>query len=124
MTTLKDFSLYNIDWNLSPEHAVTMYLEWGNNDWQSEYPPVRSKTDVSTYFVVDTWGEVPIIRLVQRNSEQADDLLVFPLPERFLVGFYAENGKNKGIYTPTDDIKAWLRAELGQNIEGKPRSKT
>ena len=124
MKSLADCRNLDIDWELGPEEAVTMYLEWGNNDWQSEYPPVRSKTDVSTYFVVDTWGEVPIIRLVQRNSEQADDLLVFPLPERFLVGFYAENGKNKGIYTPTDDIKAWLRAELGQNIEGKPRSKT
>ena len=53
MTSLKDFSLYNIDWNLSPEHAVTMYLEWGNNDWHSEYPPVRSKDDVSHYFGVD-----------------------------------------------------------------------
>ncbi len=124
MAELKDFTHRIIDWNLTPEHAVTMYLEWGNNDWQSEYPPVRSKTDVSTYFVVDTWEGAPIIRLVQRNSERADDLLVFPLPERFLAGFYAENGKNKGIYTPTDEIKAWLRSELGQNIDGKPRSKT
>jgi len=42
MPQLKDFALYDIDWNLTPEHAVTMYLEWGNNDWHSEYPPVRS----------------------------------------------------------------------------------
>ncbi len=32
MASLKDFSLYDISWNLSPEHAVTMYLECGNND--------------------------------------------------------------------------------------------
>ena len=124
MAELKDFTHQIIDWNLTPEHAVTMYLEWGNNDWQSEYPPVRSKTDVSTYFVVDTWGEKPVIRLVRRNSEQADDLLTIPVPEEFLAGFYSENGKSKGIYTPTGDLKAWLRRELGQEIDGKPRSKT
>ncbi len=55
MTNLKDFALYDIDWNLTPEHAVTMYLEWGNNDWHAEYPPVRSKEDVAHYFVVDSW---------------------------------------------------------------------
>ena len=91
MTSLKDFSLYNIDWNLSPEHAVTMYLEWGNNDWHSEYPPVRSKEDVSHYFVVDSWQEPPVIRLVRRNSERADDLITGPegrLPQgsRFMAG--------------------------------------
>ena len=55
MASLKDFSTLDISWDLTPEHAVTMYLEWGNNDWHSEYPPVRSKDDMSNYFVVDTW---------------------------------------------------------------------
>ena len=57
MAQLRDFSTLDISWNLTPEHAVTMYLEWGNNDWHSEYPPVRSKSDESYYFVVDTWDE-------------------------------------------------------------------
>ena len=65
MNRLQDYALYDISWNLSPEHAVTMYLEWGNNDWHSEYPPVRSKEDVSHYFVVDSWGKEPVIRLVR-----------------------------------------------------------
>ena len=59
MASLKDFSTLDISWDLTPEHAVTMYLEWGNNDWHSEYPPVRSKDDMSNYFVVDTWGREP-----------------------------------------------------------------
>ena len=69
MNRLQDYALYDISWNLSPEHAVTMYLEWGNNDWHSEYPPVRSKEDVSHYFVVDSWGKEPVIRLVRRNAQ-------------------------------------------------------
>ena len=48
MGALSQFSDLIIDWNLTPEHAVTMYLEWGNNDYSAEYPPVRSKNDVST----------------------------------------------------------------------------
>ena len=72
MPDLKDFALCNIDWNLTPEHAVTMYLEWGNNDWHAEYPPVRSKEDVSHYFVVDSWQDPPVVRLVRRNSERAE----------------------------------------------------
>ncbi len=55
MAKLKDFALYPIAWNLTPEDAVTLYLEWGNNDWNAEYPPVRSKSDVAIYFVVDSW---------------------------------------------------------------------
>lgn len=109
---LSRFSTLPIDWNLTPEHAVTMYLEWGNNDWHAEYPPVRSKDDVSHYFVVDTWGPGPVIRLVRRNSEQAEDLVTLPLPEELLPGFYEQNGRNKGIYTPTDAIKEWLKKEM------------
>ena len=113
MASLKDFSLYDISWNLSPEHAVTMYLEWGNNDWHSEYPPVRSKSDESYYFVVDTWGEKPVIRLVHRNSESATDLYTMPVPEMLLADFEKENHGLKGISAPTDNIKHWLKAELG-----------
>lgn len=114
MKTLKDFAHLDIDWNLTPEHAVTMYLEWGNNDWNAEYPPVRSKSDVSRYFVIDAWGDRPVIRLVQRNSEKAEDLVAVPLPDALLDGFRTEHGNVKGVYTPTPAIKDWLKKEMGQ----------
>ena len=115
MASLKDFSLYDISWNLSPEHAVTMYLEWGNNDWHAEYPPVRSKDDVSYYFVVDSWGASPIVRLVRRNSESAEDLISVPLPEALLPDYQAAHGSWRGISEPTPAIKSWLRRELGHH---------
>ena len=114
MPQLKDFALYDIDWNLTPEHAVTMYLEWGNNDWHSEYPPVRSKDDVSHYFVVDSWQNPPVVRLVRRNSEQAEDLITVPLPEELLAVFHQAHGNWRGISAPTPTVKAWLKHELGQ----------
>lgn len=114
MAKLEDFSLYNIDWNLTPEQAVTMYLEWGNNDWKSEFPPVRSKEDVSTYFVIDNWQSPPSIRLVRRNSENAEDIFTMPLPEELMPDFLEHNGDLRGISAPTPKIKAWLKKQLGQ----------
>lgn len=103
-----------IDWNLSPEIAVTLYLEWGNNNWHAEHPPVRSSTDVATYFVVDSWQSPVTVRLVRRNSEQAVDLVVFPLPEPYLSEFKKEYGDLKAVFEPLSSIKAWLKEELGQ----------
>ncbi|MDR1776649.1 MAG: hypothetical protein LBR31_02305 [Desulfovibrio sp.] len=112
MDDLKRFSEYCIDWNLTPEHAVTMYLEFGNNDWRGEYPPVRSKSDVVHYFVVDSWQDPPVIRLVERSYEGAVDLMEMPLPERFLGAFRAEHGNCRGVVAPDEAVKDWLKAEM------------
>ncbi len=109
---LQDFSNLIIDWDMTPEDAVILYLEWGNNDWQGKHQPVRSKADYSNYFVVDNWEEKPTVRLVRRNSEQAEDLLTLHLPENLERSFKEEYGSLKGIYEPTDEIKAWLKAQL------------
>jgi len=112
LKTLKDASSYVIDWNLSPEDAVVLYLEWGNNNWHAEHAPVRSKDDYATYFVVDSWEEKPTLRLVHRNSEQAIDLLVIDLPKNLEDEFKEEFAGLKGIYEPTESIKNWLREEI------------
>ena len=115
MDALTPFLNLDIDWNLTPEDAVTMYLEWGNNDSKAEFPPVRSKNDVSRYFVVDNWEERPMIRLVQRNSEKAADLVSFPVPDTLLPGFYKENANIKAVSAPTEEIRAWLKKEMEQS---------
>ncbi|MFP4474569.1 MAG: DVU0772 family protein [Desulfatibacillaceae bacterium] len=113
MANLTSFKDLLIDWDLTPEDAVTMYLEWGNNNWHSPHPPVRSKDDVSTYFVVDNWGTRPQVRLVRRNSDEAVDLATLDLPDSLVKGFHNEFGGLKGVFAPTDDIKRWLRGQLG-----------
>lgn len=109
---LQDFAKHVIDWDMSPEDAVILYLEWGNNDWHAKHQPVRSKSDYSTYFVVDFWEEKPKVRLVRRNSEQAEDLLTLDLPEHLERVFIKEHEGLNGVYEPTDDIKAWLKAQM------------
>ena len=110
---LNEFRDLNIDWGMSPEMAVTLYLEWGNNNWHGEFLPVRSKDDFTNYFLVDTWGERPVIRLVRRNSESAEDLAVIELPERLLGTVRKEFGRLRGIFEPPDDIKEWLQGQVG-----------
>lgn len=114
-TLLAPFRYEVIDWDLSPEMAVTLYLEWGNNNWHAAYPPVRSRSDVATYFVVDAWHRPPQIRLVRRNSEQADDLVSFALPEPLATLFYEEYGDLRGVFEPLPAIKDWLRHMLDED---------
>ena len=110
---LRQFSHLPIDWGLSPEDAVTLYLEWGNNNWHAEHPPVRSKEDFAHYFLVDNWQEAPVLRLVRRNSEEAVDLAVLPLPPELAEDFRAEYGGLKGVFSPTPAITAWIKREMG-----------
>ena len=112
LNTLKDAADHMIDWNLGPEDAVTLYLEWGNNNWHAEHPPVRSKDDYATYFVVDNWEKKPTLRLVRRNSEEAIDLLVLDLPKNLEDEFKEEFAGLKGLYEPTESIKKWLKSEI------------
>jgi len=104
-----DLSSLVIDWDMTPEDAVTLYLEWGNNSWHAQHKPVTSKNDYSTYFVVNTWSGKPEISLVRRNSEDCVELATLELPEDLANEFMEENGNNKGVYAPTDPIKAWLQ---------------
>ena len=109
---LKRFLNLPIDWNLDPADAVTLYLEWGNHDWQAEHPPVRSKDDFAHYFVLDNWTDHPTLRLVMRNSEATEDLWVHPLPEELRADFNKEFGRLKGVFMPSDNMKDWLKDKL------------
>lgn len=112
MAELKDFTVFDIDWDMTPEAAVTLYLEWGNNSWLGDRKPVRHAGDSTTYFVVDTWGAQPRLALVRRSHDRAEELLELPLPEHLRPDFMAEVGLNRGVYAPTDAVKDWLRGQL------------
>ena len=99
-----------IDWDMTPEEAVTLYLEWGNN-W-SHGNMVRSKNDVSHYFVVNTWSDQPKIYLIRRNSEEAVELAEMDLPEELGRSFLEFVGHNKGVYAINPDVRVWLEKEL------------
>jgi hypothetical protein len=100
-----------IDWDMTPEEAVRLYLEWGNNWVRGNYV-IRSKDDVSHYFVVNTWKKDPIIFLIRRNSEEADELAEITMPKEIEEKYISENGRLKGVFAVDGDVKKWLQREL------------
>lgn len=108
----RDNDLLNeIDWEMTPEEAVRLYLEWGNN-WAGGNYVIRSKDDETLYFVVNTWKEKPVIYLVRRNSEDAKEVARIRVPEEMARRYMAENGNLKGVYAIEGEVKTWLRREL------------
>lgn len=103
-----------IDWNMTPEDAVTLYLEWGNNSWHFDHKPVTSKADYANYFVVDTWEGTPKVRLIRRNSEEAIELAEYDLPKDMAEAFMEDVGHNKGVWAITKPIREWLEREVFQ----------
>ncbi|UCF94347.1 MAG: hypothetical protein JSW39_09375 [Desulfobacterales bacterium] len=100
-----------IDWDMTPEEAVRLYLEWGNNWARSNYV-IRSKNDVTHYFVVNTWKDEPVIYLIRRNSEEARELARIKMPEKIKVPFLESIGHNKGVYAVDGEVKQWLKDRL------------
>jgi|AMWB02.1.fsa_nt_gi hypothetical protein len=100
-----------IDWDMTPEEAVRLYLEWGNN-WARGNYVIRSKKDESIYFSVSTWKEPPVVYLIRRNSDEARDIARIEMPESVRKQFVQENGTNKGVYAIEGVVKEWLRKEL------------
>jgi hypothetical protein len=116
MKNLKDIKndkalINGIDWDMTPEEAVRLYLEWGNN-WAGGNYVIRSKNDCTHYFVVNTWGETPVIYLIRRNSEDATELAEISLPTDLEKQYVKTNGMHKGVYALDGKVKDWLKNEL------------
>ncbi|NOY68743.1 MAG: hypothetical protein GXP53_04530 [Deltaproteobacteria bacterium] len=103
-----------IDWEMTPEEAVRLYLEWGNN-WARGNYVIRSKSDVSHYFVVYAWDEAPCVMLIRRNSDEALELAKFNLPDSISNRFMKDIGFNKGVYAVDGEVRNWLKNELKWN---------
>ena len=101
----------SIDWDMTPEEAVRLYLEWGNN-WAGGNYVIRSKEDETLYFVVNTWKERPVIYLIRRNSEDAEELAKIDMPKELKKHFFEVNGQYKGVYAIEGNVKKWLKEQL------------
>ncbi len=101
-----------IDWDLTPEDAVRLYLEWGNNWAHRSNYVIRSKDDVSHYFVVNTWEDTPVVYLIRRNSEEAVEMARIRLPEKIKAQFLSTIGNMKGVYAIEGPVRKWLQSQL------------
>ena len=107
----KNRALVNdIDWDMTPEEAIVLYLEWGNN-W-SHGKMIKSKDDISHYFVINSWDDPPKILFIQRNSGGAKELAEFGMPDHIRRNFQSYISNNKGVWGLTDEVREWLKNEL------------
>lgn len=115
MGQLANFRHLPIDWEMTPEEAVILYLEWGNNWRKDKGCPIRSKNEVSYYFVINNWENRPVVSLLKRNSEAVEELANLNLPKELESEYAYENGTPRGIYPIDKEVKIWLETELESN---------
>uniref|UniRef100_UPI004055A28F DVU0772 family protein n=1 Tax=Candidatus Electronema sp. TaxID=2698783 RepID=UPI004055A28F len=71
----------SIDWAMTPEKAVEMYLEWGTS-WSRGNDFVSSASDESYYFVIYDWEkEPPCVTLLHRTVAGAEELAKIEVPK-------------------------------------------
>jgi hypothetical protein len=72
--------LNSVDWNMTPEEAIALHLEWGPLRDLSYYNS-RDNDNETVYFVMSTWKNPPIITLVRRRGFDSEELASFRLPQ-------------------------------------------
>lgn len=106
----------DVDWSMTPEKAVEMYLEWGTG-WVRGNDFVASAGDESIYFVLFDW-EPPNATLIRRTMEGAEEIAKLQVPEELFADACREDGKGASdtVHPPNKALKEWLR----EQIDGPP----
>lgn len=108
----KNYTLLNsVDWDMTPEEAIALHLEWGPLRSQSYYNS-RDNDNETVYFVINTWKNPPVVTLVRRKGFDSEDLATFSLPEPLEQEFMQGIGKYKGVYAVEGKVRDWLKKEL------------
>ncbi len=110
-----DFNLINsINWDILPEEAVGLHLEWGAG-WAAHNYRVSGSKDTTYHFVINTWEETPVIYLYKRKSFDTEEIAIIQIPNNLSKPFLESIGYNKGNYSIEGGIKRWLKNELIEN---------
>ena len=108
----KNLDIINsVDWNMTPEEAIALHLEWGPLRDLSYYNS-RDNDNETVYFVLNTWKKPPIITLVRRRGFDSEELATFRLPEKLEQKVINSEGQHQGVYAVEGEVREWLRKEL------------
>lgn len=102
-----------IDWDMTPEKAVSTYLEWGTG-WARKDDFVRYPDQESLYFVIYDWETPPGVTLVQRTMKDEEEIAKIPVPPELVREAVREAGRKPGVgvYALSEELKRWLRDAL------------
>ncbi|MBU1640764.1 MAG: hypothetical protein KKG53_09800 [Proteobacteria bacterium] len=100
--------LNKIDWHMTPEKAVEMYLEWGTG-WIRGNDFVASAHDESYYFVLFDW-EAPLVTLIKRTMKGSEELAKVPVPPELFEAAWKDDGIRPGgsVHKLNNDLKKYL----------------
>jgi len=99
----------SVDWEMTPEEAIALHLEWGPLRSQAYYNS-RDNNNETVYFVINTWKQTPILTLVR--GFDSEELGNFQLPKNLEDEFLQGIGKYKGVYAVEGNVRDWLKKEL------------
>ncbi len=112
----QNYDLINsVNWEMTPEEAIALHLEWGPLRSQSYYNS-RDKNNETVYFILDTWKKSPRLALVRRKGFDSEELFQSELPDHVAKEFMDGIGKNRGIYAVEGEIRNWLQKKLGLGV--------
>ena len=107
-----NFNLVNsVDWEMTPEEAIALHLEWGPLRSQSYYNS-RDNENETVYFVINTWKQPPVLTLIRRKGFDSEDIGNFRLPANLEENFMSGIGKHRGVYAVEGEVREWLQKEL------------
>lgn len=110
----KDRELVNsIDWEMTPEKAVDMYLEWGAG-WTRGNDFVNSDKTESIYFVLYDWEMPCQATLIKRTMKEAVEITKIPVPDDLFEEACDEDGRRPGgtVHRLNAKLIDWLSEQI------------
>ena len=106
--------LNKIDWNMTPEKAVEMYLEWGTG-WVRGNDFVSHDNSESFYFVLFDWEEPHAVTLIHRTMDGAEELAKIKVPEELFQQAWHEDGIRPGgsVHRLNRELQEWVCKTIG-----------
>ena len=110
-----DRSLINkIDWSMTPEKAIDMYLEWGAG-WTRGHEFVSTPGQESYYFVIFDWEDPPQVTLIRRNMDGATEEGKIIVPKDLFDNAIREDGHRPGVgvHALNEQLRKWVCTVVG-----------
>jgi len=95
-----------IDFDITPDEAIALHLEWGQLRSQKYY---NTSSDSTFHFCINTWGKKLELNLVKRKGFDSWVIGIFDVPSIYIDKFWV---KYKGVFSITDELKNWIKDEL------------
>ena len=98
-----------IDWDMTPEKAIEMYLEWGTG-WVRGNDFVSTMGQASIYFVLYDWLTPPRVTLIRRTTAGAEEIAEVEVPEDLFMKAWKEDGDRPGVgvHSLNHALKEWV----------------